>query len=363
MKKVAIFTAPQGHASIARAIKLVLEDDFDVSVTHIRDRLFNLYTPLYQFVPQANKVPYVIGKVKPIRKYLKIFGKKKYDPAVSKVMKKDKPALAISTHYMYLPALEKAKLERGVPLLNIVTDPWSIHPLLINDEADNNLVFDKTSVETVKKSSPKAKSLHVGWLVQPEFKPVANTKKLREKLGLNPNAFTVVFSSGSEGTLGILNFVPSLLTLDTPCQFVVLCGTNKRLALAVTSIGKAIKRINLSVNVIALPHVKNVFEYYAAADLVAGKAGPNTIFEAVACHKPFLATTHVHGQEDGNLALIKHYGLGYVEENLFKAARLLVKIIHNPELLEKLQSNVQKMATFNALSSERLLAEVNRLVK
>jgi len=43
----------------------------------------------------------------------------------------------------------------------------------------------------------------------------------------------------------------------------------------------------------------------AQSDLVAGKAGPNILFEAVAAGKPFLTLTHVHGHESGNLEIIK----------------------------------------------------------
>lgn len=363
MKKVAIFTAPEGHHSLSKAAESALDKTFAVCTTLIRDNLFGLYTPFYQYIPSATKVPFMISSVKPVQKYLKQFGHKKYDPAVTKVMKKDKPDIAIATHFMYLPALEKAKAEKKVPLLNILSDPWTIHPLLVAENADLNVAFDSISVQAVQKSAPQAKVESIGWLVQPQFQPVAKPGKLRKKLSLEPDVFTVVFSAGSEGTIGILNFVPSLLQLDTPCQFVVLCGNNKQLVRTIKTISRAIKRVNKKVSVHGVPFVTNVHEYYAAADLVAGKAGPNTIFEAVACHKPFLATTHVRGQEDGNLALIEHYGLGYVEENLFKAAQLLTKLIRQPELLESLQPSIQKMAKYNSLSGKKLLEQVRKLTK
>ncbi len=363
MKKVALFTAPQGHASIAQAIESVLGGKFDVHTTLIRDHLFNLYTPLYQYIPSANKVPYVLGGIKPISKYLKVFGRKKYDPAVNKVMKQHKPDVTISTHYMYLPALEKTKKEKGIVVLNVVTDPWTIHPLLISETADLNVVFDDASIQIVKKAVPKARVMAIGWLVRPEFKPVSSPRALQKKLGLEPGVFTVVFSSGSEGTIGILNFIPSLLQLDIPCQFVVLCGNNKQLIRAMRAISRAIKRVNKKVTILTVPFVTNVHEYYAVADLVAGKAGPNSIFEVVACHKPFLATTHLRGQEDGNLNIIQHYGLGFVEENVFKAAQLLTKLIREPQLLDALQPSIKKMARYNSFSRKKLLEEVHKLSK
>jgi UDP-N-acetylglucosamine:LPS N-acetylglucosamine transferase len=46
-------------------------------------------------------------------------------------------------------------------------------------------------------------------------------------------------------------------------------------------------------------------EVLSASDIVFGKAGPNFLFNVVACKKPFVAITHVGGQEDGNLDIIR----------------------------------------------------------
>ena len=63
------------------------------------------------------------------------------------------------------------------------------------------------------------------------------------------------------------------------------------------------------------------------ADLIIGKAGPNTIFETVAAKKPFIAITHIAGQEDCNLDLIKEYQLGFVEENAIKVVEALARCV------------------------------------
>ena len=51
-------------------------------------------------------------------------------------------------------------------------------------------------------------------------------------------------------------------------------------------------------------------EVLGASDIVFGKAGPNFLFDSVACQKPFVSMTHIGGQEDGNVELIKKKKLG-----------------------------------------------------
>ena len=86
------------------------------------------------------------------------------------------------------------------------------------------------------------------------------------------------------------------------------------------------------------------------ADLIIGKAGPNLIFESVASQKPFLAISHIPGQEDGNLDIIKDYKLGYVEENPFKAAKLLRSVINDPSNLQQFQAAIAKLRVTNQKS-------------
>ena len=84
------------------------------------------------------------------------------------------------------------------------------------------------------------------------------------------------------------------------------------------------------------------------------------MFETVAARKPFIAVTHISGQEDGNLDLIKQYKLGYVEENAIKVVKLLQGVLKNPARLKKLAPSIAKMADINHEAGPKLLEIVER---
>ena len=103
-------------------------------------------------------------------------------------------------------------------------------------------------------------------------------------------------------------------------------------------------------------------KYIGASDVVVGKAGPNLIFEAVAMEKPFIAITHISGQEDGNLELIEKYGIGWVAEDLGRLAPLLKQVIKDPGFIEDKKEKVKVLAKKNRQAGERLVELVKSLV-
>lgn len=362
-KRIAIFSGPEGHLSIAKAVETNLSSEYETHLTMVRDGIFSLYTPIYQFFPMAFKVPHKISEQQPIRKSLRAVFKRKYQPTIAKEFEQFQPHLTVATHFMYLPGLEKAESEKHVPVINVVPDPRTIHPILLSDKATLNIVFDSVAKATASGLAPQSTIQQMGWFVRPEFVPAKNPANIRKKLGLQPDVFTIVFSSGSEGTNAILNLIPSLWQLPKACQCIVLCGSNKNLLKTVRAVNRVIKRVNPQVSLIPVGYTNIVHEYYQAADVVAGKAGPNTIFEVIACHKPFLALTHIHGQEDGNLEIIEQSELGWVEENMFKASTLISSLVSNPKLAHKPDAGVKKMAQMNREAGGKLVAETMRLIE
>ena len=60
--------------------------------------------------------------------------------------------------------------------------------------------------------------------------------------------------------------------------------------------------------------------------------------------KPFIAISHLSGNEGGNLAMIKEYNLGWVTENPLSAGKLIREIILNPGILANKARDLEKMA-------------------
>ncbi|MBP7875458.1 hypothetical protein KA012_00495 [Candidatus Woesebacteria bacterium] len=363
MARIAILTTPEGHFSIATAMQEVLSDKHEVSFISIRDSSFNLYTPIYQFFPSAYRVPYVISQGSSVASVISKVLKKKLLKQVSAFVESSNPDIIICANWIFLPALESLHSTNHIPIINAITDPWTIHPSLISTKSVSNLVFDKKTLSICQEINPDARYDISGWFVQRSFYQAVDTKRMQKKLKLNEKLKTVVIVGGSEGTMMILKLVPALMQLTKPVNAIVLCGNNKNLLNSVKSFAQILKAVSNQSRIIPVAYTSDVASYLSVADVVIGKAGPNTIFESVAAKKPFIAITHVSGQEDGNLDLIKAYRVGFVEENALKVLKLLQAVLDNPGRIKILQEPLERLAAHNQQADKKLLEIVDSILK
>jgi UDP-N-acetylglucosamine:LPS N-acetylglucosamine transferase len=362
MSKIAIFTGPQGHLSIAQAVESKLRSQHKVSLFYDRNFLFGLYKPIYQFVPGVNQIPFEISKVKRYQDAFYDMFKANYEQKITEFITQTKPDILISTYFMYNPSLDEFSQQSGTPFINVLPDPRTVHPLFISRLASHNLTFDDTATESCKNDQENKDSyITTGWFVKPAFEEKYDQAVVRKKLGLDRNLFTLLISSGSEGTTMVMKLLPLLMQIDKPIQVIIACGSNNTLLKSVNGFKTLLSRLRDNVSILPLGFVTNMHEYMQAADLVVGKAGPNSLFESVATLTPFFAVTHISGQEDGNLDIIRDYNVGFVEENPFKAQTLIQEIIDNPKVLESFQPSLKKLATHNKNSQQKLLQLIEKL--
>lgn len=366
MRTIAIFTGDEGHLSIAQAIAAALETKYTVKIFFHRGVELDLYAYAYRYLPAAYGAIYNLSRnnaVSPVDSLgMKILSANRKQ-AIHKFLAETKPDLCLSTYWLFAPILAEYRNKTGIPFINVLSDPWTIHPAGISLEADLQLGFDLKAISQANKFAPLVNNQSVGWFVRPEFQPLKGSQKLlRRDLNL-ADMFTILVNSGSEGSNMVLKLIPALIAPPQPIQVVIACGHNRQLLAFTKQLARFLQSLNSPIKLVTLPFTTEIAKYIQAADLIVGKAGPNSLFETIAVQKPFVAIAHIPGQEDGNLDLIKHYQLGFVEENPLKIKALLTKLIKSPKQLTKLQPKIQAMAELNAAASAKLAKLVQGLFK
>lgn len=355
-KTVAIFTTDQGHKSISDTIAKILEPNFEVKTFSDDNFMFVYYIYLYRFFPSTTKIPFLFFKKPLLRKIAAASLDLQYAQKIKKFLDLHQPDIVINVFWMFRPSLDRMLKNTPVKYLTIVTDPWSVHPFVASSVSENNLAFDERTVKNIKSLVPEAFSTPIGWFVRDAFEQPFIKESVRKKLKLEAKKLTFLFTTGSEGTEIIYPIISSLIKTHLPVQIVVACGTNQHL---LDRINKLKKTVKTHVNLHAIPFTNELHLYMQAADLVIGKAGPNSVFESIACMTPFFATTHIAGQEDGNLDIIRELNLGYVEEDEVEATKLLHRIIENPKQLEKFAQNLRVLSDYNKQAKTKLKALLN----
>ena len=362
-----LFTTIQGHGSIADAIARKLEmAGWETHTAAFTDPGLVVYRWVYRYSPDLCRIYYNALYLPIIRDLVAAYTRNSHRSVFNTAMNSFPPDVIIGTSYGFDSLILRhraaaKKAGRPHPLfINIVVDPRTFFETNVVDSADVNCVFDDQIAARCKQERPLATIDATGWFVRPEFNDQTPKTEMRESLGLDPNILTILFAAGSEGEVKSAQLIPQLLSQEKPIQIVLACGSNEELLHKFQTLVTQYAG-NTSKKFIALPFTKELHKYVRAADLLVGKAGPNSIFEAAACGTPFFATTHIAGQEDGNLDIIREHQLGYVEENLDNAKELLSQIIAQPELLNKFDGPLKKLAEYNDHSINRLLKVIEKL--
>lgn len=338
---------PWGHRSIARAIFDYLKENekkgnFTVEMAEIKaETMFisDLYVLAYRYFPTSPKLVNKASGTKMGKRILKEVSILNLKNIKDKITKID-PDLIISTYFLHSHSLAywREKKQKKFKLWSVVPDPWTINPMSFVKGADLNLVYDEVGVKkAIDFGINRDKIFKTGWWTRPSMFEKYDYKDSRQKLGFKDDRPVIFIGGGSLGTNALPKLLPVMLILETKVGFVINTGVDKLAFNLVDQFIKVFKRIRKDdlVQIKHLGWIENMTEVLSACDMVLGKAGPNFLFDCVACKKPFVAITHISGQEDGNLDLIKKKKLGWIKEKNGEAVKFLKDYLEKPKYFEE----------------------------
>ncbi|OIP87521.1 hypothetical protein COU93_00230 [Candidatus Shapirobacteria bacterium CG10_big_fil_rev_8_21_14_0_10_36_6] len=376
-KRILVLTddMPWGHRSIAKAIYGFLktkekDNQIEVSYAEVKapiDILNDLYIFAYRFFSLSNRISLKLMENKRFKKtFLEMMENNL--PELKKIVNKIKPDLIISSYFFHSQSLAKWEEEtRGqFKLWTIVADPWSNNSLSFMDGADLHLVYDDVAYkQAINYGIPKENIIKTGWWTRQEMYNFQKTNlqfPIKQKMGIEEGESVVFVGGGSLGTNAITKFLPVLLLIKQKCSIIFNTGTDKLAFKMVEQYKRIFEKININnkVRILNYGWIENMGEVLASCDIVFGKAGPNFLFDVVACQKPFVAITHIGGQEDGNIDLILKKKLGWVKEGLGEAEDFLIEYLKRPN---KYKNKYAKTIEIEAKNNERTMERVWEKIK
>lgn len=142
---------------------------------------------------------------------------------------------------------------------------------------------------------------------------------VREKLGIERDAFTVLLLEGGYGIGKTFAVCKQAIERDLPVTLVAVCGKNKKMKEALESL-----QANGRTKLIVKGFVENVFDYYVAADLMCGKSGASATAEPCYFGLPMIITMHASHIERNNASYyVDHVGNAL---NIFEPKKICDKI-------------------------------------
>lgn len=332
-----------GHTSAANALKdEIMARGHDAKVVDCMDHVTPVFRRWFKggYEMLVRESPWLWGHLyrtsdRPLLNYwVQTFLDWKYSWPMDDLIREYKPDWIICTHSVAQPRLPKIRKELNCPVAVIVTD---LHPhrMWLRGDPDWFFVPTEESREVLERRVPGSaeRSFVTGIPINQVFATVPCREVAKKSLELDDRP-AILVTSGGIGA-GPFEKVASLLA-DLPVRLLVVAGRSKEAQARLQKLFKDHPNVNVYGHV---PQEKMAL-LMAAADILVGKSGGLTTFEALAVGCPFLVYTPflIPGQEEDNAAFLEEIGVGMTVHDLGDLKAKVEGLLADPELLEKIKA-------------------------
>ena len=262
-----------------------------------------------------------------------------------KLLKKERPPVAICTHFLPAEILLYLKRRRKIDFrIGVVITDFDAHAMWLFRGVDWYFVAcEETKVYLEKQGIPPG-TVHVtGIPVDPVFEGRKSREKERQRHGLDPNLTTILVSVGGFGVGPMENIIRAIDEVGHHVQIVVICGKNAKLR-------ENMKKVKTRHPLHIVGFTTEMDSYMAASEFLVGKAGGLTSSEALARGLVLVVVNPVPGQEERNCDHFLEEGAAIRCNNLPALAYKIDTLLGDQWRLQRMQENARRVGRPRAAS-------------
>lgn len=248
-----------------------------------------------------------------------------------------RPNWIICTHNLPQPCIGTFRRSRPwIQMAVVVTDLYP-HKLYLRGRPERYFVPSEWTGRSLAERFPIAKDVITvsGMPIDLRFGQRREKGEARAAMGLDQNRPTLLVSAGGIGAGPMSPILKGLAELNISMSVAVACGRNLEAHRLVTEIAYEAQRPDFSISPFGHLETGEMATVMAASDLILGKPGGLTTFEALASGLPFVVADPflIPGQEEGNADFLVETGIGRRARDVEQAVRVVGTLIQAPEQL------------------------------
>ena len=344
-----------GHLAPAKSIAKILEKNFGDEIEPILIDGFEKTNKIVKWIIEGGyrtlqskakwfyETLYAVYKFKFIAqtnsRLISIFVK----PYFREVFKTYKPGKIIIFHFFLIEPLYEvmAELKITIPVITVVTDPYTAHPLWFLRKDQNFIIFSERLKNWCITKGINKDNLHLfSFILNDKFSKTLKADdvlKLKREMGFDDKKKVVLILGGGDGMPQGLKILKSLNKTINDFELAIICGQNNTLFQKATQLKK--KNIyNLKV----YGYVDFIYELLSISDIVITKCGASTFMEILMCKKIPVIINYIWEQEKGNMEFLVEKNMGIYEPNIKKLPHLISGLLSDNETYSKYIQNINK---------------------
>ncbi len=257
--------------------------------------------------------------------------------SLRKLMDGTRPNWIICTHNLPQPCVQSFRRSRPWMKMAVVVTDLYPHKLYLRGRPDRYFVPSEWTARSLAERFPVAKDIITvsGMPIDQRFGQARDKAEARAAMGLEKDRPTALVTAGGIGAGPMAPVLEGLARLGLEMNVPVVCGRNAEAFRTVEQIAEKVNRRGFSVTPLSNLDTEGMATVMAASDLLIGKPGGLTTFEALASGLPFVVAEPflIPGQEEGNADFLVETGIGRRARDVEQAVRVVGNLLRAPEQL------------------------------
>lgn len=314
-----------GFNNVPRFVRSTIEDGY----RQLQISAKWLYTILYA----VNKIPFMAESLKSIITYF-------VKPKLEELIKKENPDKIIILHFFLIKSVYDTikKLGMNIPVITIVTDPYTAHPLWFLRKDQNIIVFsDRMKKHAIRKGIPENRIYVFPFIIAEKFSnELSKSEKdnFKVKHGLSPEKKTILIVGGGDGIPKGTRILRAIYSIQLDVNVSIVCGKNKELLNYANVLTQ--KHSNLKV----YGFVDFIYELINISDVIVTKCGASTIFEILSLKKVPVINDYLWEQEKGNVEFVVEQKFGIFERDINKLSGIIKRLIEDEKYYDSFRNRI-----------------------
>ena len=272
-------------------------------------------------------------------------------PYLREVFENQKPDKIIIFHFFLIEPVYEVmeEMKMKIPVLTLVTDPYTAHPLWFLNKNQEFIVFSERLKNHCIKKGINAAQIHVfPFVLNDKFSqrlPEEKIPKLKNDFGFDAGKKVVLLLGGGDGIPKGMRILKILLKNLKGAEVAIVCGKNKSLLKKVNKFKIKSGDLNLKV----FGYVDFIFELLNISDVVISKCGASTFMEILMMRKIPVIINYMWEQEKGNVEFLVKNKMGIYTPDINKLSFLLNDLLKDKGKYLTYQKNIERASLKNGV--------------